>query len=231
MLAFAIQGALSRGWRAVQVWDEFLDRSQADQWTRARLEAAIAYADGGEVVVIAKSLTTRAAGLVGERALRAVWLTPLLNDPESVELLRRRTAPALLVGGTADPIWDGGLARRELSDDVLELDGADHGLARVADLQPVVDAVASLSRRSADRSRRSRVRRTSADCEHGADGRDPDPIQRMSLRAETNAARWMLPETTAVVRRARSYATPDRLRRSRRAPRSRSRSRPGGTCC
>lgn len=143
VLAFAIQGALSRGWRAVQVWDQFLDRSQdPTAWTRARLEAALAFADADEVVVIAKSLTTRAAGLVAERGFRAVWLTPLLNDPESVELLRRRTAPALFVGGTADPTWDGALAR-ELSDDVLELDGADHGLARVADLQPVVDAVAA----------------------------------------------------------------------------------------
>jgi len=141
--AFAIQGALSRGWRVVQVWDEFLDRSQdPTAWTRARLEAAIAFADADELVVIGKSLTTRAAGLAAERGLRAVWLTPLLNDPESVELLRRRTAPALFVGGAADQSWDGALAR-ELSDDVLELEGADHGLARVADLQPIVDAVAA----------------------------------------------------------------------------------------
>ena len=55
-------------------------------------------------------------------------------------MLRRRTAPALLVGGTADPSWDGALAR-ELSDDVLELDGADHGLARVEHLPPIVDAI------------------------------------------------------------------------------------------
>ncbi len=141
--AFAIQGALNRGWRVVQVWDEFLDRSQdPTAWTRTRLEAAIAFAGADELLVIGKSLTTRAAGLVAERGLRAVWLTPLLDDPESVELLRRRTAPALLVGGTADQSWDGSLAR-ELSDDVLELEGADHGLARVADLQPIVDAVAA----------------------------------------------------------------------------------------
>jgi hypothetical protein len=141
--AFAIQGALSRGWRVVQVWDEFLDRSQdPTEWTRARLEAAIAFADADELAVIAKSLTTRAAGVAAERRIPAVWLTPLLNDPESVELLRARTARALLIGGTADQSWDGALAR-ELSDDVVELDGADHGLARVGDVQAVADAVAA----------------------------------------------------------------------------------------
>jgi hypothetical protein len=141
--AFAIQGALSRGWRVVQVWDEFLDRSQdPTEWTRARLEAAIAFAGAEELAVIAKSLTTRAAGVAAERGIPAVWLTPLLNDPVSVELLRGRTARALLIGGTADQSWDGALAR-ELSDDVVELDGADHGLARVGDVQAVADAVAA----------------------------------------------------------------------------------------
>ena len=141
--AFAIQGALSRGWRVVQVWDEFLDRSQdPTEWTRARLEAAITFADAGELAVIAKSLTTRAAGVAAERGIPAVWLTPLLNDPVSVELLRGRTARALLIGGTADQSWDGALAR-ELSDDVVELDGADHGLARVSDVQAVADEVAA----------------------------------------------------------------------------------------
>jgi hypothetical protein len=141
--AFAIQGALSRGWRVVQVWDEFLDRSQdPTEWTRARLEAAIDFAGAEELAVIGKSLTTRAAGIAAERAIPAVWLTPLLNDPASVEMLRARTARALLVGGTADPSWDGDLAR-ELSDDVCELDGADHGLARIRDVQAVADAVAA----------------------------------------------------------------------------------------
>ena len=92
--------------------------------------------------MIAKSLTTRAAGIAAERGLPAIWLTPLLNDPDSVEMLRARTAKALLIGGTADAIWDGALAR-ELSDDVLEIEGADHGLARVGDVQAVADAVAA----------------------------------------------------------------------------------------
>jgi len=141
--AFAIQGALSRGWRVIQVWDEYLDRSQdATEWTRVRLEAAIGFAAADELLVIGKSLTTRAAGIAAERALPAVWLTPLLNDSDSVGMLRARTAKALLIGGTSDPTWDSALAR-ELSDDVVELEGADHGLARPRDAQAVVDAVAA----------------------------------------------------------------------------------------
>jgi hypothetical protein len=60
--------------------------------------------------------------------------------------VRRRKAPALLIGGTGDAIWDGAVAR-ELSDDVLELDGADHGLAKIEHLQQIVDAVAAFAAR------------------------------------------------------------------------------------
>jgi hypothetical protein len=121
---------------------------------RERAEAAISAAEGAErLVIVAKSLSTRAAGLAAERSIPAVWLTPLLDDPESVDGLRRRTAPALLVGGTADPTWDGRLAG-ELSEDVLELAGADHGLgtgvdarALLANLERVVERVDAFAAR------------------------------------------------------------------------------------
>ncbi len=89
---------------------------------------------------MAKSITTRHTGVAAARGRRAVWLTPLLDLDECVDGLRRRTAPALLVGGTADETWDGALAR-ELSPDVLELVGGDHGLARRGDVAKIVDAV------------------------------------------------------------------------------------------
>jgi hypothetical protein len=144
--AYAIEGLISVGWRAVLVWDEFLDRSQDPlQWVRARVDAAVEYArDAKRFIVVGKSLSTRAAGAAADRGWPAVWLTPLLNDAEVVAMIRRRTAPALLIGGTADQSWDGGLAR-ELSDDVLELDGADHGLARVEHLPKIVAAVAAFA--------------------------------------------------------------------------------------
>jgi hypothetical protein len=43
-------------------------------------------------------------------------------------------------------MWIGRIAR-ELSDDVLELEGADHGLAKIEHAQRVVDAVAAFADR------------------------------------------------------------------------------------
>jgi hypothetical protein len=140
--AFALDVAWKQGWRVVLVWDEYLDDAHDPEgWITERLDGAASYA-GPEAVrlVIGKSLGTLAAGAVARHGWRAVWLTPLLNHPPLVEMLRRRTAPALLVGGTADQAWDGTLARA-LSEDVLELDGADHGLTRIEDLPPIVQAI------------------------------------------------------------------------------------------
>jgi pimeloyl-ACP methyl ester carboxylesterase len=82
---------------------------------------------GGSPLLIAKSLGTNAAALAAERSLPAVWLTPVLTAPWVAAALARATAPLLVVGGTADAMWDGALARR-LSPHVLEVEGADHGM-------------------------------------------------------------------------------------------------------
>ncbi|HVV59366.1 MAG TPA: hypothetical protein VHC45_13485 [Gaiellaceae bacterium] len=151
-VSIPIYALLDRGWGAVQVWDEAVDPEIDESgWVRERVEAALAVAGDRAALLVAKSMSTRAAGIAGERSLPAVWLTPLLHDPVSVAWLRARTAPALLVGGTADPAWDGALAR-ELSDDVLELPGADHGfggpdgvrslLANLGRIAAAVDAFA-----------------------------------------------------------------------------------------
>ena len=114
-LWYVFEPLLGDGWRIVLVWDQFLERTEdPTEWSRVRADAA--------------------------RGWTGIWLTPLLGDDECVAGLRRRTAPALLVGGSADPTWNGRLAR-ELSDDVLELDGADHGLARIDQAQLIADAV------------------------------------------------------------------------------------------
>jgi pimeloyl-ACP methyl ester carboxylesterase len=133
-LIFSLQAVVRLGWSAVQVVDEFHDRSQdPTRWVTERATAALSAAGRAErTLVVAKSVSTRASAFAAERGFPAVWLTPLLDDDASVEGLRRRTAPALLVGGTADPSWDGAVAR-ELSGDVLELEGADHGLGRAGD--------------------------------------------------------------------------------------------------
>lgn len=143
-LAFVFEPLLAAGWRIVYVWDQFLDRAQDPvAWAESRAEAATSFA--GEVsLLVAKSLSTYAAGVAADRGWPAVWLTPLF-DERTLPQLRRRAAPALLVGGTDDPMWDGAAARG-LSEDVLELDGADHGLARTGDGPVVSRTVAEFLR-------------------------------------------------------------------------------------
>jgi pimeloyl-ACP methyl ester carboxylesterase len=82
---------------------------------------------GAAPVVIGKSLGSLAAPVAADRGLAAVWFTPLLTDEPTVAALRRATGPCLLVGGTADRFWDG-QAARSLPAEVVEVDGADHGM-------------------------------------------------------------------------------------------------------
>ena len=71
-VGFAIDGVRRNGWRVIQVWDDRRDPSEdATRWTEARLEAAASFA-GEPSLVIAKSVTTRAADLVSDRGWPAV---------------------------------------------------------------------------------------------------------------------------------------------------------------
>jgi pimeloyl-ACP methyl ester carboxylesterase len=146
--AFAQQGLTEAGWRVVQVWDAYLDPAEdAREWVHERLAAAVRHApEARQLLVVGKSMGTLAAADAAEHEWPGIWLTPLLQDDASVVTLRRRTAPALLIGGTADPMWNGRIAR-EITDDVLELEGADHALANVEHLQQIVDAVAAFAAR------------------------------------------------------------------------------------
>jgi hypothetical protein len=146
--AFAQQGLTNAGWRVVQVWDEYLDPDEeAHQWVHERLAAAVRHApEARQLLIVGKSMGTLGAADAAEHGWPGIWLTPLLNDGDSVVTLRGRTAPALLIGGTADPMWNGRVAR-EITDDVLELDGADHGLAKIEHLQQIVDAVEAFAGR------------------------------------------------------------------------------------
>ncbi|MEU2613775.1 alpha/beta hydrolase [Micromonospora sp. NPDC007271] len=99
-----------------------LDRAAG--WVAEQVTPVLA--DGGDLLV-GKSLGSFAAPLAADRGLRAVWLTPLLDNPDVAAALGRATAPFLLVGGTADPSWDGAVARR-LTPYVLEVPEADHSM-------------------------------------------------------------------------------------------------------
>ncbi|MGK5681555.1 alpha/beta hydrolase [Actinoplanes sp. URMC 104] len=97
---------------------------------------------GGQPLLIGKSMGCYAAGLAAQRSLPAVWLTPVLTVPWVPAALERATAPFLLVGGTADRLWDRRLARR-VSPYVVEVPAADHGLYVPG---PLTDTIAVLAR-------------------------------------------------------------------------------------
>jgi pimeloyl-ACP methyl ester carboxylesterase len=102
------------------------DQPEIESWVAGEIGPVIDAA-GAAPLLIGKSLGTNAASLAAEKSLPAVWLTPLLTFPWVADALSRATAPSLLVGGTADEVWDGNLARR-LSPHVLEVEGANHGM-------------------------------------------------------------------------------------------------------
>lgn len=134
-LLFPTFAAIRRGaapspieWDDVETLDR-LDNSGVPAWVAARIDSVFADADADaeSTVVIGKSLGTHAAAAAARAGIPAIWVTPLLTDPFVLDALTRSTAPFLLIGGTADPVWDGAAARA-LTPHVLELPDADHGL-------------------------------------------------------------------------------------------------------
>lgn len=128
LLTFAGRAARQHGWQVRAVsWDApDLGTSDTISWVGDQLEQAVGSQDG-PVIVIGKSLGTCAAAVAARNAYDAVWLTPLLHLPELVEAMSGHPGRQLLVGGSADPAWDLDVAR-SISSDVLQLDGADHGI-------------------------------------------------------------------------------------------------------
>lgn len=107
-----------------------LPADERAQWAVGHVRPALAGLD--RPLLIGKSLGSHAAILAAELDLAAVWITPLIAPglwygDFVTTALRRATAPFLLIGGTADPSWDGTLAR-DLTPYVFEVPGADHGL-------------------------------------------------------------------------------------------------------
>jgi hypothetical protein len=145
LLWFAREAAQAGGWSVVEV-DERAPRDQEPfGWMRGQAERALEVASGAErVVVIGKSLGSVAATLVSGPA---VWLTPLLNQPEVTGAIGSATAPTLLVGSTADPTWAGGAVPNNASIEVLELEGLDHSLQLTADPIASVDVLRDVTAR------------------------------------------------------------------------------------
>ncbi|WP_041832370.1 hypothetical protein [Actinoplanes sp. N902-109] len=84
-------------------------------------------AGAARVALAGKSLGAFAAGLAADRGLPGVWLTPVLRDSPVPGDLRRASAPFLLVGSTADPAWEPGIAR-SFGRPVFEAADADHSM-------------------------------------------------------------------------------------------------------
>lgn len=129
----------------MQVWDQRESGHDAQRWVNDRLEAALAFVERDpRVTVVAKSLTSLAAPAVAKLGLPAVWLTPLLQRREVQQGLAGATAPALAIGGTADPLWDSGEAARLRNIEVVEILGADHAIQIPGDPAGSVDSLAAV---------------------------------------------------------------------------------------
>jgi hypothetical protein len=106
------------------------DVGQHRRQVASQVESAVAEitaATGAAPLVIGKSLGSLAAPVAADRGLAAVWFTPLLTDEPTAAALRRTSDPCLLVGGTGDQFWDGTVTR-SLPAEIVEIDGADHGM-------------------------------------------------------------------------------------------------------
>jgi hypothetical protein len=62
--------------------------------------------------------------VAARRRLPAVWLTPLMSNSTFVSALSTTSAPTLLVGGTADLVWESSVAHGS-GHQVFEVDDAD----------------------------------------------------------------------------------------------------------
>jgi dienelactone hydrolase len=132
LLDFARIALLQHDLTVQQLWWDSTARGDedAEAWVRRHVAAAHAQEDADHVLVVGKSLGTRAASYAAERGLDAIWFTPLLVDPVVAEGIAANAGRQLLVGGLADELWDPAVAR-ELADagcEVREVPDADHSM-------------------------------------------------------------------------------------------------------
>ena len=149
LLFFAGVALLQHGWHVDHHWWD-PPAHQSDEhtaaWVRAEVEGALP--TGGRVLVVGKSLGTWVAPVAAERGLPAVWLTPLLDHPAIVEAIAANPASQLLIGGSADDLWDHAVASEleSATCSVLEIPGADHVLLTPGDVVGGVEAHMAVTR-------------------------------------------------------------------------------------
>jgi hypothetical protein len=147
LLWFAREAAQAAGWSVLELSERAPSDQEPFEWMRKRAASALEATDAVTVAVIGKSLGSAAAPLVAEGGLAAVWLTPLLVRPDVVGALASSSAPALLVGSSADPTWSDGEQPRGDSIEVLEFDGLDHSLQVEGDPLASLDVLRQVTER------------------------------------------------------------------------------------
>jgi hypothetical protein len=127
--------------RAVQVLPWPKGDLSAREVVKLVTEAAATVPGGlDDLVVLAKSGGTQAIPWAAEHGVRGIWLTPMLQVPAVRAALPKLPPGSLLVGGTADPTWDGEAAAVS-GLPVLQIDGADHCLEIPGDVRRSVSAL------------------------------------------------------------------------------------------
>jgi hypothetical protein len=141
LLWYVREVALASGAGVLAVLDEMPAEGDPFEWAQDRARRALEFDTAERCVVAGKSLASAAAGLVADRALPALWLTPLLDQPAVVEGLLRSTAPTMLVGGTDDPTWSPEVLGPAGSIEIVELAGLDHSLQVPGDVRASLKAL------------------------------------------------------------------------------------------
>lgn len=143
LLFFAGIALLQHGWRVEHHWWDppaHETDEQTSAWVREEVGGALP--SSGRVLVVGKSLGSYAAPLAAERGLPAIWLTPILEVPAIAHAVVANPAPQLLVGGSADDLWDSAVARdlESASRSVVEIPDGDHILMTHGDVVRGVEA-------------------------------------------------------------------------------------------
>jgi hypothetical protein len=149
LLWFAREVAEAAGWSVLELSERAPAGQEPFEWILKRAESALNATSATQVALVGKSLGSAAAPLATQRALPAVWLTPLLIRPEVLAALGATDRPTLIVGSSADPSWSGGELPENEALEVMELEGLDHSLQHEGDPLASIDVLRAVSERVA----------------------------------------------------------------------------------
>ena len=149
LLWFAREVAEAAGWSVLELSERAPAEQEPFDWILKRAESALNATSATQVALVGKSLGSAAAPLATQRALPAVWLTPLLIRGEVLAALGATDRPTLIVGSPADPSWGNGDLPENEALEVLELDDLDHSLQREGDPLGSIDVLRTVTERVA----------------------------------------------------------------------------------